>query len=81
MTRRCDCCEWWQRSGEEDFGECKKEPPKTFPSPGEDDWISLYPETFSFDWCGQHQATGEDMGIDVVNAVKVGDNNARAISA
>ncbi len=77
----CDCCEWWQRSGDEDFGECKKDPPKTFWSETEKDWISLYPETRDFDWCGQHQAKGEDMGSGIVNAVKVGDNSARAISA
>lgn len=81
MTRRCDSCEWWQRSGDEDFGVCKKEPPKTFLSPYEDDWISLYPETQKTDWCGQHQATGEDMDSGIVNAVKVGDASAAAISA
>lgn len=81
MVRRCDSCEWWKRSGDEDFGECKNEPPKTFWSEDEKDWISLYPETRVADWCGQHKATDEDMGSGIVNAVKVGGNSTAAISA
>lgn len=48
----CERCGSWYGEGESFPGECRKCPPTVFWDDKTKDWITLYPETWSYEWCG-----------------------------
>lgn len=53
MSQRCETCRFWKLI-EEEYGVCRRYPPKVFEDTIARDTYSAWPDTTKTAWCGEY---------------------------